>query len=132
MLISEQLDNAGLDSIQHLAEIVEETVQNLEDLASKKPTLFNAIIMGASLLNNIEKSMNHVPFRDLVSLISTKYKVGDKIISERHLELETGHSRASIREQIAKLYSYGYLYKQHGKNTILIKKFEPKVLQKLP
>lgn len=61
--------------------------------------------------------------RDIVGYLSKDYSVGDKIPSERDLELVTGYSRARVREALIRLECFGYIDINHGKANHLLKSF---------
>ncbi|WP_041421471.1 GntR family transcriptional regulator [Shewanella sediminis] len=133
MTLNDQIKLAGLNDIEHLSKISGESVQALDSWANSNTQMFKVIIDGAALLNRVEKNLeSHAPFRDVVSYLSKQYEVGEEVLSERSMELEFGHTRSVVREQLAKLESYGYLSKKQGKKTIIIKAFEKNLLDKLP
>lgn len=59
--------------------------------------------------------------RDIVGYLDTNYSAGDKIPSERDLEINVGYSRAKTREALIRLECFGYIEIHHGKASILLK-----------
>lgn len=58
---------------------------------------------------------------DVIQYIKENFKVGDKILSERNLELYVGHNRQPIREALLILECRGNLFRAHGKPTVYLR-----------
>jgi hypothetical protein len=89
MISNAELD--GLKDLQHLSEIVGDTVEELELLALTKPKLFKVVVNGAGNIFRLDETIAKNPFFSaVVHHISDNFVVGDKITSTRQMpgELE--------------------------------------------
>ncbi|MCF6436759.1 GntR family transcriptional regulator [Pseudoalteromonas sp. MMG022] len=62
--------------------------------------------------------------RDIIGYLCQNYNVGDKIPSERDLDIEVGYSRTKVREALIRLDCFGYIDISHGKANRLLKSFK--------
>ncbi len=78
--------------------------------------------------SSFESALNkYQGFSDIVCYINENIKVGEKLPSERKLSEILNSNRSVIRESLARLESFGYIFIEHGKSTTLIKEL-PEVL----
>ena len=63
-------------------------------------------------------------FKNVLVFLSDKYDHGDDVPSQLTMQDTTGYSLLSYREELKKLEAYGYVSIEHGKSSVLIKKFE--------
>jgi hypothetical protein len=135
MTLQDKLKFAGLNDIEHLAKIVNETAFNLEKLANENKKMFEWLLIGASSvvrLENTVKKQDKFALRNLIGELNKNYNIGDKVLAEREMAEIIGHPRATLREQFKLLEAFGYVKTEHGRKKILIRKFEDNILMHLP
>ncbi|WP_285163104.1 GntR family transcriptional regulator [Shewanella goraebulensis] len=70
-------------------------------------------------------------FNEFVRYISENIKVGGKLPAERKLSEILNSNRSVIRESLARLESFGFIFIEHGKSTILIKELPEIISEEL-
>lgn len=69
-----------------------------------------------------EMKQKHVSLQNLVNHFKSRgFQVGDKLPSQRELEVELDRARASVRESLIRLECFGFIKIERGKPMILIK-----------
>ncbi|NRB25784.1 hypothetical protein [Shewanella sp.] len=119
----EKLD--GLRDLQHLSEVVGESVEDLELLAQAMPKLFEVLIHGAGNIKRLKEAMaSNAHFSAVVDHISNEVEVGGNVPSTREfIGLLDVDSRPKTESVYKKLEAWGYLEAFPKSKTVLVKQF---------
>jgi DNA-binding FadR family transcriptional regulator len=69
--------------------------------------------------NKLQDKYAHL--KDVVGYLKGSLSVGDKLPSERELELILGYTRGTLRESLIRLECFEYISIEHGKSKIYLK-----------